>query len=231
MNSKQLLFIGAHPDDELYAVGTMKLFQERGYALSEILFSCGENGSVIRNGIPVKLSKEETRNIRKSEHEQAMKSLGIGSWKCLDVEDGFITRSEELVWKVVTEIRKIRPTIIITHSSRDSHPDHIAVSHIVLEAVRKAAISARTEEFGEKYRVPVLFKVEGYIPEPGAVYFDVSAYKKFKIEYMAHYQSQLSESLVRSTESSDVKNGVIFGVEASEAFVSDPSWPPLISSL
>lgn len=231
MNKQQLLFIGAHPDDELYALGTMKWFQKRGYEVSEIVLSCGENGSIVKEGIPHKLSKHETKQIRIQEHTHAMKSLGVTSWKCLDVEDGRIEHSEDVLWKLVSEIRTMRPTIIITHSENDSHPDHIAVSHLVLDAVRKAAVSARSEEYGAKYRVPILLKVEGYIPEPGAIYFDVSEFKAFKRDYLSHYQSQLSESLVRSTESSDTKNGVIFGVEAAEAFVYDPSWPPLLSTM
>jgi len=231
MNAKRLLFIGAHPDDELYALGTMKLLSDRGYELSEILFSCGENGSVIRDGVSVKLSKEETKEIRMREHSLAVQRLCMTRWRCLDSDDGRIEKTDDLIWSIVEEIRSVRPTIIITHSARDSHPDHITVSTTVLDAARRAAVSVRSEALGPKYRVPILLFVEGYVPESGAMYVDVSAYKQFKREYMSQYQSQLSESLVRSIECSDVKNGVMFGVEAAEAFVYEPSWPPLVSVL
>ena len=80
------------------------------------------------------LGTRGTDKIRLEEAADAAKVIGAEFRYNLGLRDGFISSDEESLIKVVEQIRKHQPKIIITNSRKDRHPDHEAASRLVKKA-------------------------------------------------------------------------------------------------
>ena len=80
------------------------------------------------------LGTRGTDKIRLEEAADAAKVIGVEFRLNLGLRDGFISSDEESLMKVVEQIRKHQPKIIITNSTKDRHPDHEAASRLVKKA-------------------------------------------------------------------------------------------------
>lgn len=126
MNMERLLVIGAHPDDaELMFGGIMSKYSRTGNELNIIIVSDGANWN--RVGLD---DKQTLIKLRRKEAEDAAKILGVKKVKFLNFFDGMVKR-DELIPILIDEVRKLNPTIILTHSEHEGHPDHIEVSKAV----------------------------------------------------------------------------------------------------
>lgn len=130
IENKNILFIGAHPDDiEIFAGGTVNKLQEDNTVIG-LIISDGSQGGIT--------------DLRVSEAKKALKILGLKEDKVffpfLKNEKLKDTRLYESEHEVVSEIEKIikqfNIDIIFTHHPNDYHQDHRVVGTATMAAAR-----------------------------------------------------------------------------------------------
>ena len=224
-----VLAIGPHPDDmELSAGGTLALLSISGKDVVMVDLTAGELGS------------RGSAELRKVEAKRAAETLGASSRECLDLPDGGVLRSDHNhLLAVVTCIRRHRPSLIITMSSEDEHPDHIESSHLVRRAAYLAGLRNWPEPDQSPHRTPCILLAMGRTPFTPAVVIDISSAKDKKQEAIAAYQSQffrevndpvvtpISEpTFLPRLRARDRYYGGQIGVEAGEPFLHyQGPWP------
>ena len=127
MPKPSAIAIGAHPDDiEFYMAGTLLRLRELGWEIHYFNLSSGNCGSV-------KLSPSKTRKIRKQEAQNAAKILGAKYHPSI-TDDLEIVFSVPLLRQVSTVIRKVRASIVLTHSPQDYMEDHTETCRLAVTA-------------------------------------------------------------------------------------------------
>jgi N-acetylglucosamine malate deacetylase 1 len=123
MTRVDILAIGAHPDDmELICGGTLIRSQLLGRKTGILDLAAGE------------LASRGTPELRASEAAKAAQVMGVGVRENLGLPDGGIQNTPETRAKVAVVIRRLQPTVVITHSLHGRHPDHPVVAQLVRDA-------------------------------------------------------------------------------------------------
>lgn len=162
MNSKlKLMCVLAHPDDEsLGNGGTLAKYAAEGVETYVLCATRGERG---RFGIAAERPSDEVvGKVRESELRDACKELGVREVIVLDYLDKELDQanSKEAIALIATQLRRIKPQVVITFSSDGSygHPDHIAISQFTTAAIVSAADSGYRTDIGERaHRVDKLY--------------------------------------------------------------------------
>src|SRR5581483_801784 len=136
---RNLLIIGAHPDDEtFFAGGTIAKYAGEGTRVSIVCATRGERGATANL-----CSIEELPKFREKELRDAAGILGVEDIQLLPYEDQKLAEApiEEIRRYLVEAIRKTRPQIVITFdpNGTNQHPDHVAISRFTLDAIAAAA--------------------------------------------------------------------------------------------
>ena len=119
----KILAFAAHPDDvELAASGTLIKHINMGYACGIIDLTRGELGT------------RGSAELRNQEAEASAKIMGLTVRDNLDLGDGFFEENEQTLIKVIKEIRKYRPQIVLANAISDRHPDHGRSASIISRA-------------------------------------------------------------------------------------------------
>ena len=135
--------IVAHPDDIEYScAGTLARWAKAGARISYVLCTSGDVG-IDEPG----MTREQAALIREGEQRQAAKIAGIEEVIFLREPDGLLLPTLELRKKLVREIRRFRPevvvcgdpTIVWAGADYINHPDHRAAATAALDAVFPAA--------------------------------------------------------------------------------------------
>jgi len=135
--------IVAHPDDiEFSCAGTLARWAQAGARISYVLCTSGEVG-IAEAG----MSKEKAAEIREAEQRRAAEIVGAQEVIFLREPDGMLQATIELRKKIVREIRRFRPevvvcgdpTIVWAGDTYINHPDHRAAATAALDAVFPAA--------------------------------------------------------------------------------------------
>jgi LmbE family N-acetylglucosaminyl deacetylase len=138
----KLMCVLAHPDDESLAMGgTLAKYAHEGVNTYLITATRGERGW---SGAEAGYSEPEALgHLRAAELVAAARILGLQPVIILDYRDGELARADpaQVVSKLVTHLRKIRPHIVVTFDPYGAygHPDHIAISQLTTAAVVAAA--------------------------------------------------------------------------------------------
>jgi len=161
MDDLKLLVVFAHPDDESMGMGgTLAKYSAEGVETHLVCASRGERGwfgpGEQDPGLE-KLGQRRTRELENAAHELGLKSLHF-----LDYIDGDVDRVDhaEATAKIVTQIRRIRPQVVVTFppDGNYGHPDHIAVGQFTSAAVVCAADSSYRDLKGQAaHRVSKLY--------------------------------------------------------------------------
>jgi N-acetylglucosamine malate deacetylase 1 len=130
-----ILAFAAHPDDvELACGGTILKLVAQGYQVGVIDFSRGELGS---RGTP---------EIRQQEADVATKLMGISVRENLGIPDGNMENNVQNRLKIITSIRRHKPSVILINAPEDRHPDHPNAAQLSLDAIFYAGL-AKIESF------------------------------------------------------------------------------------
>jgi N-acetylglucosamine malate deacetylase 1 len=113
---RTVMLIGAHPDDEISAGGTLAKHSRAGDRVVIVTMTKGGMG---HHTMPV----EELVRVREVEAGNAARTLGA-ELMLLDYDDGAVPASREVALRLAKLIREIRPDVLLTHSSETLHPDH-----------------------------------------------------------------------------------------------------------
>jgi LmbE family N-acetylglucosaminyl deacetylase len=123
----RVMAIAAHPDDiEFMMAGTMLLLKQAGYELHYMNLSSGNCGSMT-------MSPSKTIRVRKAEAMYAAKILGATFHPSL-AHDLEITYDLRLLRRLAAVIRKVQPTIVLTHSPQDYMEDHTNTCRLAVTA-------------------------------------------------------------------------------------------------
>ncbi len=127
MPTKIALAIGAHPDDiEFHMAGTLLLLKEAGYRTHYFNLASGNCGSTEYNAAT-------TRSIRRTEAHAAAELLGAEFHPSV-TDDLEVIYSVDLLRRVATLIRQVRPRIVLTHSPQDYMEDHTTACRLAVTA-------------------------------------------------------------------------------------------------
>ena len=103
------LVIVAHPDDiEFSCAGTIARWVQNGARIVYILCTSGEVG-IAENG----MTKDRATEIREAEQRAAANVIGVKEIVFLREPDGMLQPTLELRKKLVREIRRYRPEVVI----------------------------------------------------------------------------------------------------------------------
>jgi LmbE family N-acetylglucosaminyl deacetylase len=137
------MVIAAHPDDpEFFCGGTIALWARDGVEIIYLILTNGNKGSDDPAMTPDQLIK-----VRQEEQRSAADLLGVQTIIFLGEPDGELQATLELRQRVVREIRRHRPDVIICPDPAAyyfgdtyvNHPDHRAAGRAALEAIFPAA--------------------------------------------------------------------------------------------
>ena len=138
-----VLSIAAHPDDiEFSCAGTLARWAKNGSRVIYVLCTSGDAGIEIPG-----MTREKAAQIREAEALQAAKLAGVEQVIFLHEPDGLLQATLELRKKLVREIRRYQPEVVVTSdptivwASQDyiNHPDHRAAGLAAVDAIFPAA--------------------------------------------------------------------------------------------
>jgi len=179
-----LLAVGAHPDDcDISCGGTLALAASQGYRAGILDLTRGEMGT---NGTP---------EIRAAEASEAARILGLaGRWNA-GLPDGGIRSLDPKQERVAANfLRALRPTVVLTHFPKDSHPDHVQASALMERALYLAGL-VRFDADGEPFRPSARFHFASRIGFHPTLVVDVSDHWETKRRaILAHRTQVLRES-------------------------------------
>jgi LmbE family N-acetylglucosaminyl deacetylase len=197
VDPKRVMVIMAHPDDpEFFSGGTIALWAREGAEIIYLILTNGNKGS----DDPA-MSPERLRQVRQAEQREAANLLGVRTIIFLDEPDGELQPTLQVRKKVVREIRRHRPHVVICPdpsayyfgNTYVNHPDHRMAGQVALEAIFPAARN-------RMYHPDLL--EEGLLPHPvreiylvGALepdrWVDISQVIDLKIQAIRSHASQL----------------------------------------
>ncbi|AIQ59519.1 bacillithiol biosynthesis deacetylase BshB1 [Paenibacillus borealis] len=124
-----ILVFGAHADDaEIGMAGTIAKHTAAGFQVGLCDLTQAE------------MSSNGTVELRKLEAQQAAEVLGAAVRTNLGLPDRGLYMTESHLAAVTAEIRRYAPSIVFAPYWEDRHPDHIACSKLVEEAVFNAKL-------------------------------------------------------------------------------------------
>ncbi len=139
---KTIMLIAAHPDDDVYSMGTLAMLNANGNEIYEVILTTGNVGTH-----DPKLGKMDLARIRKQEEQDALRTLGIPAEHYINLgyDDGMLEyeNKKEVVEKLVRVIREIQPDVLFAFDpgkggQRWHKADHRSASYLAADAVRAA---------------------------------------------------------------------------------------------
>jgi bacillithiol biosynthesis deacetylase BshB1 len=185
MKQVDVLGIAAHPDDiELICGGTLIRAHMLGRSTGILDLAAGE------------MASRGTPELRAKEAQKAAKVMGVSVRENLGLPDGGIQNTPETRAKVALVIRRLKPTIVITHSQHGRHPDHPVVAQLVRDACFVAGLKKIESKVAPHRPLKVLhalsFREDNQ--KPTFVVDITDAFEK-KLEAIGCYESQFGDAV------------------------------------
>lgn len=171
METKRLLILYAHPDDEILGSGgATARYASEGAQVELVVATHGEAGEIAD---PALASPETLGEVREQEMRCAAQTLGISRVTFLGYRDSGMAGTAdnqhpraylnsdpaEVVPCLVEIVRRFRPHVILTFEPFGGygHPDHKTIHKHALLAVPAAADPAYRPDLGRAWDTPRLF--------------------------------------------------------------------------
>jgi len=190
--SLRVLILGAHPDDaEYHAGGLASIYRQLGHTVKMVSVTNGGAGHHSR-------PSEELVSLRRGEAAAAGQVIGA-AYEVWEFADGELEPSLEVRRRIIGEIRRFGPDLVLTHRTSDYHPDHRAVGQCVQDASFLVRVPKIVPECPPLPRDPVI----GYLPDlftsprplRADVVLDVTDQVETVAAMLACHQSQVFEWL------------------------------------
>jgi N-acetylglucosamine malate deacetylase 2 len=143
LGGTRVLGVFAHPDDEQTVNGLFYRAKHRDGAYTAMITATqGEAG----HQTPVVARAEDLGTVRTAEALKNSFNLGVDRHVVWDYPDGGVPEadSDELVDRVVAEMRRVRPDVVVgfwPESGATGHPDHMEMGRITELAIAELAAS------------------------------------------------------------------------------------------
>jgi LmbE family N-acetylglucosaminyl deacetylase len=198
-NPRQLLVIGAHPDDETFGcAGTIALETQQGNKTTV----CCLTGSPSRH----------------KELQAACKILGA-KVITFEVEDLTLT-TPQVSNQLIPLIQDLRPEVIISHCPQDYHPDHRIVHEGVLRAAEWAGHATVYKEKAWRSHRILTMEINNLLPSPN-ILVDISEIIDLKRQAIVAYKTQMMKTegyyMAFNMQKARLR-GIQGGCEFAEAF-------------
>ena len=144
-----LVFIGAHPDDETFASGTIAKYVAKGHKATIVHVTRGGKGHWDIPSI-------ELEKLRTKEMQEAAKVLGADV-RFLDYEDASVPDGDELREALVDVYRELKPDIVLTFHPLVWRDDHRRVGKAASDASLKASLPLHKTDFPAHRPEPEIF--------------------------------------------------------------------------
>lgn len=162
----RLLIVGAHPDDaEFHAGGLATRYRRLGHVVKMISLTDGGAGHHRSIG-------PELVARRRLEAQAAAAVIGASS-EVWDQPDGALEPSLALRWRVIAELRRFAPDLVLTHRTNDYHPDHRATGQVICDASYLVTVPAVVPEVPILARPPVVAYLTDRFTKPTPLAPDV----------------------------------------------------------
>jgi N-acetylglucosamine malate deacetylase 1 len=185
MTRVDILAIGAHPDDiELICGGTLIRSQMLGRTTGILDLAAGE------------LASRGTPQLRAKEAAKAAQVMGVGVRENLGLPDGGIQNTPATRAKLAVAIRRLQPTVVMTHSLHGRHPDHPVVAQLVRDACFVAGLKM-VEPAIPPHRPRKVLHALSFREDNEKPTFVVDITESFekKVEAIGCYESQFGEAV------------------------------------
>lgn len=180
-NTRRILAVFAHPDDELSVGGALARYAAAGAAVTVVCATRGE-AATIYSPPEYGATAENLAEVRTRELECCCAALGVQDLRWLDWPDGGVAGidRDEATAQVAGLLRAVRPQIVFTHPDHGGypHPDHIAVHQIVLAAWQAAADPAYLPDLGPAWAASKLYARVF----PQSFFDDNPAFAQFRVQ-------------------------------------------------
>lgn len=165
-----LLTVHAHPDDESSkGAGTVAKYHTEGVHTVLVCCTGGEEGDILNPAMDKPEVRDNLHAVRLGELERAVEVIGYDELVLLGYRDSGMPDSEanarpesffqadldEAVGRLVREIRRTQPQVIVTYNEDQRgypHPDHLRVHDISVLAFDRAADAGWYPEHGEPWQ-------------------------------------------------------------------------------
>lgn len=197
---KSVMVIIAHPDDiEFGCAGTVARWVKEGAEGIYVLCTSGDVG-IAEPG----MTKARATEIREAEQLAAAEVVGVKNVVFLREPDGMLVNTLDLRKRLVRQIRRFKPEVVITvdptvqwvSDTYINHPDHRAAGQAALDAIFPAAGQPNLfEELAEQglsaHKVRKVY-VRTF-NQNDRVFVDISDTMELKINALKQHVSQLGE--------------------------------------
>jgi LmbE family N-acetylglucosaminyl deacetylase len=228
--------IQAHPDDiEFTCAGTLARWVKAGTKVTYVLCTSGDVG-IDEPG----MTRAKATEIREAESLEAARIAGVNQVVFLREPDGLLQPTLELRKKLVREIRKFKPEVIMTGdptivwsgSDYINHPDHRAAAMAALDAAFPAAGQPNLfEELADEgLSAHKVRKVYAGVWDKADVYMNIDETIDIKIAALRAHKSQLKdwdpEPMIKEWASDTAKGKEMQYAEGFKvvSLVDDETW-------
>lgn len=200
---KRAIVVVAHPDDiEFGVAGTVARWTRAGCEVCYVLVTSGDVGIA-----DTRLSRQEAQEIREAEQRRAAEVVGVFDVVFLREPDGSVVNTLELRKKIVREIRRFKPdvlicqdpTVLFASETYLNHPDHRAVGGAALDAVFPAAGQPHVFQDLEAEGLQAHKTKRIYVPtwnkDAVSIYVNISETIELKVEALLAHESQMQEMI------------------------------------
>lgn len=194
---ESVMAIVAHPDDiEFGCAGTVARWVNEGARAAYILVTSGDVGIATPG-----MTKEKAAQIREAESLNAAKVAGVEDVTFFRVPDGMVENTMALRKRIVREIRRFQPEVVITGDPTMvftpmggiNHPDHRAVAGATIDAVFPACGQPNLFEelAAEGLTAHKVRRVYVTARGQGDTFVDISSTVDIKIKALQQHVSQV----------------------------------------
>jgi LmbE family N-acetylglucosaminyl deacetylase len=196
MATSDILVVIAHPDDEVFASGTICLCADKGFRITIVCATDGEGGS---SDLFCGKSDVWLGEIRRQELMLSARVLGASQMCFLEQADSARPDAEgegswdqpSLIGTLEKMIRQQNPQLILTHGPEGGygHPAHRLVYRSVAAAAQTASFAGSIFSFGGK--------VDGaffswHFDQPSDVVIDARGFLSRRAASLSYHQTQVA---------------------------------------
>lgn len=214
----KVLIIMAHPDDASVNLGgTIARLISDGKEVRVVKATSGNKGVRQKS-----YSESELVAERKKEEARSLEKLGVSEEddRYLDIGDGEVENTSDVIRKVVYEIRLFKPDILFTHNPEDviirtedgfnwvNHRDHRNLAASTLDAAMPYSrdilfFPEQLEEEGVDSHTVTEFMLCDFYGHPDNVFIDITDFLDQRKESIYAFQTQYGYDFDQAKELTD----------------------------